>query len=79
MYSALLVLLDENYRKIFTTCAAYEDECATNERKNISLDDCNDQICLPVVAIDQGIEQHLSCHVTRVESLQASMMINVRP
>lgn len=33
------VLLDENYRKIFTTCAAYEDECATNERKNISLDD----------------------------------------
>lgn len=36
---------------------------------------CNDQICLPVVAIDQGIEQHR----TRVESLQASMMINVRP
>lgn len=36
---------------------------------------CNDH----VVAIDQGIEQHLSCHVTRVESLQASMMINVRP
>lgn len=40
---------------------------------------CNDQICLPVVAIDQGIEQHRSCHVTRVESLQMSMMINVRP
>lgn len=76
MYSALLVLLDENYRKIFTTCAAYEDECATNNgEKTFHLMICNDQICLPVVAIDQGIEQHR----TRVESLQASMMINVRP
>lgn len=75
MYSALLVLLDENYRKIFTMKTSAQQM----SEKTFHLMICNDQICLPVVAIDQGIEQHRSCHVTRVESLQMSMMINVRP